>query len=288
MAAKAEPSSLLQPFDAEGVLEHGLTGAPLALRYLAAVAMTAVATIIAVALDSAVSVPNLSLVFVIPVIAAGVGLGLGPSLTAAIFGALSYNFFLTAPRYTLAVDDPANIWAIALLFVVGCIVSAVASTSRRRAEEAALRRRQAGVLQACGRAICRAETAEAKAAAAADALQALFEVPVVILALSGDRVAIAASRGEPEVGEAEEEAARFAAGSGQSLHAGVYPADRSRLDLVPLPARPEATTVIGLAFDPEARPAEPGTLIDVVGSLLALALAGPPPLSAGQTAARSR
>jgi K+-sensing histidine kinase KdpD len=68
------------------------------------------------------------------VIIAGVGLGLGPSLCSAILGALAFNFFLTEPRYTLAVDDPANIWAIGLLFVVGLIVSGVAFTSRQRGD----------------------------------------------------------------------------------------------------------------------------------------------------------
>jgi K+-sensing histidine kinase KdpD len=72
------------------------------------------------------------------VIIAGVSLGLGPSLCSAILGALAFNFFLTEPRYTLVVDDPANIWAIGLLFVVGLIVSGVAFTSRQRATEAAL------------------------------------------------------------------------------------------------------------------------------------------------------
>ncbi len=121
------------------------------VRYLASVAMTAVATAVAVGVDSKVTIPNLSLVFVVPVIIAGVGLGLGPSLCAAILGALAFNFFLTEPRYTLVVDDPANVWAIGLLFVVGLIVSGVAFTSRQRATEAALLRRQASVLQGYSR-----------------------------------------------------------------------------------------------------------------------------------------
>ena len=90
------------------------------VRYLASIAMTAAATVVAVGADSKVTIPNLSLVFVVPVIIAGVGLGLGPSLCSAVLGALAFNFFLTEPRYSLAVDDPANIWAIGLLFVVGC------------------------------------------------------------------------------------------------------------------------------------------------------------------------
>ena len=46
-------------------------------RYLASFAMTAVATLVAVGVDSKVMIPNLSLVFVVPVIIAGVSLGLG-------------------------------------------------------------------------------------------------------------------------------------------------------------------------------------------------------------------
>ena len=112
--------------------------APVMVRYFASIVMTAIATAMAVGLDSKLTIPNLSLVFVVPVIIAGVSLGLGPSLCSAILGALAFNFFLTRPRYSLAVDDPANIWAIGLLFVVGLIVSGVAFTLHRRAAEAAL------------------------------------------------------------------------------------------------------------------------------------------------------
>jgi K+-sensing histidine kinase KdpD len=40
------------------------------MRYLASIAMTAAATVVAVGVDTKVSIPNLSLVFVIPVIIA--------------------------------------------------------------------------------------------------------------------------------------------------------------------------------------------------------------------------
>ncbi|MDB6099068.1 MAG: hypothetical protein JWN58_1771, partial [Gammaproteobacteria bacterium] len=44
------------------------------MRYLASIAMTALATVVAVGADSTVTIPNLSLVFVVPVIIAGVSL----------------------------------------------------------------------------------------------------------------------------------------------------------------------------------------------------------------------
>ena len=123
-----------------------LSSAPIAVRYLAAIVMTALATVIAVGLDTTVTIPNLSLVYVIPVVVAAVAFGLGPSLCSAVLGALAYNFFFTEPRYTLMVDDPANVWAIGLLFVVGCIASGVASVARRRADDVVLLIRQGTIL----------------------------------------------------------------------------------------------------------------------------------------------
>ena len=47
--------------------------------YFASVLMTAAATVVAIGIDSGMSIPNVSLVFVIPVIIAGVAFGLGAS-----------------------------------------------------------------------------------------------------------------------------------------------------------------------------------------------------------------
>src|SRR6185436_4428625 len=156
------------------------------LRYLASIAMTAAATVVAVGVDNTVTIPNLSLVFVVPVIIAGVSLGLGPALCSAILGSLAFNFFLTEPRYSLAVDDAANIWAIGLLFIVGLIVSGVAFTSRQRAAEAALLRRQVIVLQNYGRDVVAADNTNAIVLITSNALAALFQVPVVVMLITKD------------------------------------------------------------------------------------------------------
>ena len=151
--------------------------APLVVRYLASLMMTAIATAVAISIDSWVTIPNLSLVFVIPVLVSAVIFGLGSSLFSAILGAFAYNFFLTEPRYTLLVDDPANIW-IGLLFVVGCIASAVASTARRRADDVALVRRQTTSLQVYSRDALAANNTRATIFSTASALEALFRSPL--------------------------------------------------------------------------------------------------------------
>jgi K+-sensing histidine kinase KdpD len=242
------------------------------VRYLASIAMTAAATVVAVGADSKVTIPNLSLVFVVPVIIAGVGLGLGPSLCSAVLGALAFNFFLTEPRYSLAVDDPANIWAIGLLFVVGVIASGVAFTSRQRATEAALLRRQMTVLQGYSHDVVAADNTNAIVSITSQALAALFQVPVVVMLIKEDRVVSLDQIGDVEPQEAELEAARSSLATGTVARIGVYPNLASRFDFWPVQTAEGQNAVIGLAFDPDERPSAPDVLVNIVVRVLALVL----------------
>ena len=234
--------------------------------------MTATATVVAVGVDSKVTIPNLSLVFVVPVTIAGVSLGLGPSICSAILGALAFNFFLTEPRYSLAVDDPANIWAIGLLFVVGLIVSSVAFTSHQRATEAALLRRQATVLQGYSRDVVAADNTNAIVSITSQALAALFQVPVVVMLVTEDKVVSLEQVGDLEPQEAELEAARSSLATGIVVRSGVYPNLASRFDFWPVGTAEGQKAVIGLAFDPDERPSAPDALVNIVVRVLGLVL----------------
>ena len=269
--------------DVKSKLRQAITPAPEAaplfspaaselLRYLASIAMTATATVVAVGVDSKVTIPNLSLVFVVPVTIAGVSLGLGPSICSAILGALAFNFFLTEPRYSLAVDDPANIWAIGLLFVVGLIVSSVAFTSHQRATEAALLRRQTTVLQGYSRDVVAADNTNAIVSITSQALAALFQVPVVVMLVTEDKVVSLEQVGDVEPQEAELEAARSSLATGIVVRSGVYPNLASRFDFWPVETAEGQEAVIGLAFDPDERPSAPDAIVNIVVRVLGLVL----------------
>jgi K+-sensing histidine kinase KdpD len=267
---ESKPRQVITPMpDADPLL--GPT-ASAAVGYLASFAMTAVATAVAVGVESKLTIPNLSLVFVVPVIIAGVSLGLGPSLCSAILGALAFNFFLTEPRYTLVIDDPANVWAMGLLFVVGLIVSGVAFTSHRRATEAALLRRQATVLQGYSRDLVAADNTKALVSITSQALAALFQVPVVVMLVTEGTVVFLERVGDLEPQKAELEAAQSSLATGTVVHGGIYPDLVSRFDFWPVQTAGGQNAVIGLAFDPDERPSAPDALVDIVGSVLALVL----------------
>jgi len=254
--------------DAESLLSPAATGVA---RYAAAIAMTVVATIVAVSVDSKVAIPNLSLVFVVPVIVAGVSLGLGPSLCSAVLGALAFNFFLTEPRYSLVVDDVANIWAIGLLFVIGVIASGVAFTSHRRAAEAGLLRRQIDMLHGYSNDLVTADGVKALLSITSRTLAALFQVPAVVMLVDEGQVVLLEKTGNVQPEESDLEAARASLATGAAMRSGVYPNLASRFDFWPV-ATGGHDAVIGLAFDPDERPIKPDALVSVVAHLLALML----------------
>ena len=258
--------------EADPVSGSALWDAPVAVGYLASLVMTAFTTVVAVGIDREVTIPNISLIFVLPVIVSGLGFGLGPSLFSAVLGALAFNFFLTEPRYSLAVADPANIWAIALLFLAGLIVSGIAYTSRRRAADAALLRRQAAILQSYSQDVATASEADSIVSLTSQALAALFRAPAVVMLMADGDVVSVSKVGGAELREPDLEAARSSLVAGMGSRAGVYPDLAARFDFWPVSTTTGPNAVLGLLFDPNERPAAPERTVDVVANILALAL----------------
>lgn len=79
----------------------------------------------------------IDLLLLVPVIVAATYLRLRAALWAAIWAALSYNFFFIPPLYTLTIDNPQNIITFAVLALVAVVVGVLAGRVRRQAETSA-------------------------------------------------------------------------------------------------------------------------------------------------------
>ncbi|WP_267553508.1 DUF4118 domain-containing protein [Rhizobium rhizogenes] len=251
--------------------DTGLSEMPLVIQYLVSLIMAAMATAVAAGFDRYEAIPNLSLIYVLPVVISSVAFGLGPALFCALLGALAYNFFFTEPRFSLAVADTANIWAIALLFIIGCITSAIASTRRRDAAELDRHRRGQETLQIYARQMIAATSTEEATHLTRSALVSLFHVPVaIIVSGKGDNLTV---EGEKNLSAMELEAIRTALNSKAIVNGGVYPFDQSRFDFWPAQVSTDRAVVIGVAFDPERRPANPDATIEMMALMLGATIA---------------
>ena len=250
--------------------EMSLSEVPSILQYLASVIMTGMATAVAAGFDRYETIPNLSLVYVLPVVASSVAFGLGPALFSALLGALAYNFFFTEPRFSLAVADTSNIWAIVLLFVVGCVVSTIASMKRHDAAELEGFHFRETALQIYARQMIVSSSVREATSLSSSVLTSLFQAPIaVIFVRDGDDLKI---ESETRLTLLEIEAARPAGTTKEVVTAGVYPFDKSRFDFWPTTTRFHGTIVVGAAFDPKRRPVNPEAAVAIVALTLCAAI----------------
>ena len=248
---------------------------PPAAQYAAALLFVAVATVLAFVVDHLIAAPNLTLIFVLPVVLAATGFGWGPALAAAGTGALAFDYFFTAPFYSFRITSPSDLWAAGLLLVIAAIVSGVAAEARRRSIEARRAAEQAQALQALAHVVIESRPQKQILQAAATALNQIFAAPAVIFMEQGRTFGPVATAGAPSITAAEEEAARGSLASHAPLRAEMYPYDRSKFDLWPVATPAGFRCVVGVDFTRSRRdrPTAPQSFVEVVSGYLAAAFA---------------
>ena len=111
-----------------------------ALSSLAAVVLVTGAIF---ALDAVAPVLSLGVLYLFAVLPVAAFFGLGYAIPVSIVSLLAFNYFFLPPRHTLTLADSENWVALAVYLFVAIVVSGLAARSRRRAEEAEQRRREA-------------------------------------------------------------------------------------------------------------------------------------------------
>jgi K+-sensing histidine kinase KdpD len=244
-----------------------------AVGYALALGLTALATLVALIVEQWMPIPNLSLVFVLPVVILAVSYGWGAAMAAAVLSVLSFNFFLIEPRLTLRVADPANVWALVLLLAVAVMVSALAAESRRRARTAQALADQAAAVQSLARALVAAPDRAAILETAARTLSQVFGAPSAVLVINGEAVASAVSpSGALSPGDVE--AARWAIASRDHTRADGFPADGVVFDFWPAPATSRVQAAVGIDRSriADELPRDWARLLETISGYVAVAL----------------
>ena len=215
-----------------------------ALRSAAPFALSVVGvalfTLVIASIRSAVLVPSLSILYLLPILFSAVTWGWWPGLLAAVLSFLAYNFFFVAPTHTLIVHDPQEWLALLIFLTVAAVTSNLAARERARREEARRRAAEAELLYQLGRSL--------SGSAAPAALGELLERLIQALDLTGATITLDEPNGRSSVvasvGAAPSEAAgtvlsRPAGGTSEGLGRwiavkGVGPAERPPVLAVPL------------------------------------------------------
>lgn len=275
MTLEMQPTQPVDDLPSLSGLAKTTPSLPVAYRYVLTLIAVAVTTMIALIVDRLIDAPNLSIVFVVPVVIAAVSFGWGPALAAAVMSVLAFDFFFIAPTYSLHVDSPTDLWALALLLVIAAIVSTVAARSRRLAMEAREAADQAQALQALAHLVLQSPPQDEVVRAAAEALARIFRAPAAVLIETSGKLSPAALAGGASLSSADREAAGVALASHSHVRADAYPVDQARFDFWPVLTPAGSRSVLGVSLEAggKDRPNKPEQFVEVVGAYLAMALA---------------
>jgi two-component system sensor histidine kinase KdpD len=146
-----------------------------------------------------IRIGNISMLYLIVVLAVAVGFGSGPAVAASVAAFLAFDFFFVEPIHTFTVSDPEE-WVALLLFLLTAIVTdQLAAGQRRRAQEAKERELEAVVLYDVMRLMSETDLGRALDAVAKRLRQELHLAGVAIDIAEGNPAhVVRASVGDPE------------------------------------------------------------------------------------------
>jgi two-component system sensor histidine kinase KdpD len=168
------------------------------LGYVAGLAAVVLATGLIAVVQTRLHLANISMLYLVAVLATATRFGSGPAVLASVAAFLCFNWFFVEPRHTFTVADPEE-WVALLLFLVTAIVTGqLAARHRRRAEEARQRERDAVVLYDVVRLMSEPDVDQALQAVA-ERLRAELQLAAVAIEVDpGDGREGRAAAGDPE------------------------------------------------------------------------------------------
>ena len=166
-------------------------------RYLLAVAAVAAMSIVIGLVEGAVRIANVSMLYLIVVLAVATRLGSGPAVLASVLAFLTFDWFFVEPLHTFTVADPGE-WVSLLLFLVTAVFTGeLAADQRRRAHEAAQREHEAVLLFDLLR-LLTAPDVDAALASAAERIRAELGLSAVGIQLTAEGRQRTVAVGDPD------------------------------------------------------------------------------------------
>ena len=226
--------------------------------YLAALLFVAIATSFAVAIDRVSDLPNISLVFVLAIIAAAIRYGMAISVFTAVASALAYNFFLIPPLHTFTIADPTNLYAFSFFIAIGLAVSGVSARTRAQTLIARKQARQATDLESFARGLVGMEEEGEIALSTAETASKLLRARVVMLAAAETGLEVIGEAPGPEMlGADDMAAAQWAFAQRREAGRGSDTLHGARWLFLPIPGERAFVGVVGVRPFDEAQRLDP-------------------------------
>lgn len=223
--------------------------------YLWSLVAVALMTGLCLMLSQAITLGNIALLYLVPVMFAAATFGLRAGLFAGFMSSLAYNFFFLPPTGTLTVSNPENVVSIFVLLGVAIVTSQFAARVRVQADLAGSSARQNAALASFSRQLTASATKDELMQAICAEIARLLEVRTALL-LPGPAGPDLRAAFPPEdrLGQIEMAAAAWSIDNGQSAGRGSSTLTASDWLFHPLRTSRGVLGVLGLAREDGGEP----------------------------------
>jgi two-component system sensor histidine kinase KdpD len=153
----------------------------------------ALAVAIGEGLSAVLSLPNLSMVFLLAVLICAERFGLWSAIAASVLSFLAYNFFFIEPIYTFTIARPDELLSLLVFLIVAVLTGSLAGRVHDQAEIVRERARNTELLYDFSRKLSAAPKIDDAVWAAAAHLQRAQGGQIVLLLPQGDELRLAAA-----------------------------------------------------------------------------------------------
>jgi two-component system sensor histidine kinase KdpD len=131
--------------------------------------------------SSTIELLNLVMVYLLGVVLVATHYGRGPSMLASALSVVTFDFFFVPPQFTFSVSDVRYVMTFSVMFLVGIVISSLASNLRTQVKVASYREKRAASLYAMSRELATAHTEEEIVHAAVKHIGTEFGAQCVVL-----------------------------------------------------------------------------------------------------------
>ena len=241
--------------------------------YVGAAAIVAGVTVISALLWGHVESSDLTMLYLLGVVAGAIAFGRGPAIFAALLSVALFDFLFVPPRFTFRVSDVRYLVTFSVMLVVAVITGTLTARLREQRERALLRERRVTSLQRLSQDLAlRSSSADVMVAAVARIRDELGFEAAALLPEEEGRVSPVAGSTVILDEERERAAAQSAFEQGRPIGFPFGPAPAGVRGLhIPLIAGTKVNGVLSVSL-PEGQDAEHTEMIRAFSSLTALAL----------------
>lgn len=235
------------------------------------------ATLFCFLLRPYLTITDVPMIFLIPVIYSGVMSGLSTGITASVLAVMSFDFLFVEPFFTFRISDIRFITTFLVIFLVGIITSLLAELIRKQNEVSRKRERYISTLYQFSRSLLQFSNLKELLTYTAKEISNLFNLNAVILIPDKEKNLTIKARSKKNIKftEHEKNIARWVFSQGQSAGFGTETLSAVKWRFLPLKVKNGITGVLAISpvtdkfiFSPEEE-----YLLESFAGILSLAIA---------------